>query len=630
MLNTLQVHDTSYAGQTSPDLLDRGFRLALFIFPDRAIALQILRNAMSKLKVHRTREEKRIYWRDKNLKRKITKTVRTNVDALQWLIYCESTFYEKEQEQSAEPTMSDMVVRYVKYLTQVTTAMSAFYVNVGQQRILHTYRTADTQKYYEYITGHCPGTAEYRRIKRVLMKQLEERFSSFLRMHRTNHGERRFEACQAQSDWVDLVDECLREFTPWSTEQACTRVANLSSTMRSLAGHLLECDNQETRRDLIEAYRCHMFIDPVCYGRLSARLGMDSPYEQLAVPRFYLNNKSNDDQSGDSHMQRSTLTEAERKGILDELRKEAWRRRDVVVSALSIVVDGEEYATFDLDSVSKHSFKVQEGAKLVEIWVLGQGERVLAATHWIDYTECHGIAEAKAVATLGDGKEIVLDVVPLPNEDENAGGAFVSVKCRPVSRFARLIEYLLRFRSFRLFPKVAVAVACLLAIIGFWGMETYRSGSAKQQTAINNLNLQLAANKAQVASLQERLSMKPDVAGAADYRLTPESFATRGGGDSQKEQVVPVPPGATLVTLKLPVSNRSGSYHAVLKSFVDNRELLSESSLHPLPEQGTDVVTLAVPSSFLKDREYYVIDLYLTTRRIKPEKVALFTFHVSK
>src|SRR5215471_10903382 len=160
MLNTLQVHDTSYAGQTSPDLLDRGFRLALFIFPDRAIALQILRNAMSKLKVHRTREEKRIYWRDKNLKRKITKTVRTNVDALQWLIYCESTFYEKEQEQSAEPTMSDMVV---------------FYVNVGQQRILHTYRTADTQKYYEYITGHCPGTAEYRRIKRVLMKQLEER-----------------------------------------------------------------------------------------------------------------------------------------------------------------------------------------------------------------------------------------------------------------------------------------------------------------------------------------------------------------------------------------------------------------------------------------------------------------------
>ena len=41
------------------DLLEKGFQLAHFLIPDRAIAIQILSAAMSKLKAQRSRESKR-------------------------------------------------------------------------------------------------------------------------------------------------------------------------------------------------------------------------------------------------------------------------------------------------------------------------------------------------------------------------------------------------------------------------------------------------------------------------------------------------------------------------------------------------------------------------------------------
>ena len=118
------------------DLLEKGFQLAYFIVRNRAEAIQILSNAMSKLGVQRSREKKRAYWRHKNLKRKITRIVRDDRDALQWLIYFESEQYEKQQEQAGVQTTRDMIVRYIKHLTQMTTAMSSFYVHVGLHRVL--------------------------------------------------------------------------------------------------------------------------------------------------------------------------------------------------------------------------------------------------------------------------------------------------------------------------------------------------------------------------------------------------------------------------------------------------------------------------------------------------------------
>jgi len=122
------------------DLLRRGFHLAHFIVSDRTTALRILSDATSKLEVYRTQEKKRIYWRHKYLKRKITRVIRQDNDMLQWLIYLEAEKHEQQHEQASLSTIDDLVIRYIKYLAQITTPMSSFYVNIGLQRLLHNYQ----------------------------------------------------------------------------------------------------------------------------------------------------------------------------------------------------------------------------------------------------------------------------------------------------------------------------------------------------------------------------------------------------------------------------------------------------------------------------------------------------------
>ena len=167
------------------ELLGRGFQLAYFVIPHRSLAIQILGDARSKLGVQRSREKKRVYWRDKYLKGKITRMAREDSDLLQWLIYFESEKYERQQEQTSPPPAEDMVVRYIKHLVEMTTAMSSFYVNIGLYRLLHDYSTAEVRRAYEWVSEHFAGDEEYRAVKGALINRLQERFERFLRTCRT-------------------------------------------------------------------------------------------------------------------------------------------------------------------------------------------------------------------------------------------------------------------------------------------------------------------------------------------------------------------------------------------------------------------------------------------------------------
>jgi len=523
-----------------------------------------------------------------------------------------------------------MVVRYVKHLVQMTTAMSSFYVNVGLQRLLYDYNTSEAQRAYESLTEHYPGAEEYRRIKGVLMKQLETRFPTLLKTCRVNHGELRFEAFDTQEECSDWVNGCLEFFTPWSTSQFCSRVADLGSGTGSLAAQLFGEAREGTHRDVIEAYCCHMFIDPLCYGWLSARIGLDAPRERLAVPRFYLNAGAGDkDQSGGSQVKVSKLTQEERRQILDQLAEEKLQRKQVTATSFAVVVDGAEYARIDLDGESTLRCEIQEGAKLIEIWMHGQGKRFLLATHWIEYTEWNGIADARAVVALGNGRELLLELVPVSRTNENAGGASVLLTYRRVSRLRAWIEHLQGVRWFLRPPKFAVAVVLLAAIAGVLGTVKYRRESSRQQAAAESLSRQLTWEKAERASLQQQLDKKRDSASLVAYRLTPEDLNARGG-QGIKEPVISVVPGTALVVLELPVSGRRTSYHATLNSFLDNQEVLSESSLQPEPRNGTTVVSFAVPSSLVEDRKHYVVTLDSAKSPGRVDRVRTFTFYVVK
>ena len=393
-----------------------------------------------------------------------------------------------------------------------------------------------------------------------------------------------------------------------------------------LFGH----DRQTTHRDVIEAYCCHMFIDPLCYGWLSQRLGLDSPHARLAVPRFYLSAGTGDkDQPGGSQVKTSRLTQEERREILNQLAEEKLQRKQVTATSFAVVVDGAEYARIDLDGESTERCEIQEGAKLIEIWMQGQGKRFLLATHWIEYTEWHGIADARAVVALGNGKELLLELVPANRANENVGGASVLLTYRRASRLGAWMESLKGLKWLLRSPKFALAVVLLAAIAGVLGTVKYHLESTRQQAAAEILRRQLSWEKSERASLQQQLDKKRDSASLVAYRLTPEDFNARGG-QGIKEPIVSLPPGTALVVLELPVSSQRTSYRATLKSFLENQEVLSEGSLQPEPRNGSTVVSFALPSSLVTDRKHYVVTLHPIGSSGRSDRVRTFTFYLVK
>src|ERR1041385_2161176 len=313
----------------SQDLLRKGFHLAHFIVPDRMIELQILSDAASKLEVYRRQERKRTYWRHKYLKRKITRVIRQDNDMLQWLIYFEAERHEKQHEQTGLPTVDDFVIRYIKHLALTTTPMSSFYVNIGFQRLLHNYSTAETRSIYERVTDHFPGNEEYRKVKAALMSRLQARFGNLLKRCQSNHGELRFEPYDDQASFARLVRQCLSEFTPWSTSQACCLTAPLGVIHWPGKGRLAD---KLGKRDLdaIETCCSHIFIHPPCFEDLIQQLGLDSSYQRLSVPHFSLN--ANSDEEGKPPASREPtidLTDQERQTIAGRLNREAIQRQQI-------------------------------------------------------------------------------------------------------------------------------------------------------------------------------------------------------------------------------------------------------------------------------------------------------------
>ena len=620
---------------TPEDLLERGFQLASFILPEREDAVQALSNAMSKLGAQRSREKKRAYWRYRNLKRKITRIIRDDADALQWLIYLECEPFERRHEQAGQATAQDLTVRYVKHLVQATTAMSSFYVAVGLHRLLHNYSTSEVQRAYELVTEHYPGAEEYRKLKGTLMTQLQSRFQHFLKTCRTQHGEMRFEPAENQPGWAQLVEQCLRFFTPWSTRGACRQWTNLDAGAEHGPGGWFSKIRRGVPHDAIETLRCHVFIDPLCFGRLTGRLGLDSSQLRLAVPRFFVNDKHEGPEKPTGPLAEiPKLTEEERKKILGRLADEAVRQRQAALNSLIVLVDGVERARLEVEQGDKQSFAIQAGAKLIEIRTQEGSQDLLLATHWIDYAEWQGFAPSTATVALGRARELVLEIVPSSAAAETSAEATVQVQCRPKSRFTQLREALrslLRFRPIMLrwLPGYAMAFLVLVAFGGIFAALKYRNELVQQRASVARIREELVREKAERSALQSRLDNRQQAGTPVAYRLVPDDARVRGQ-QGTRETVVSVPAQTDLVFLELPVFNgQSKQYRAVLRPFA-RTEILAEDSLPSQQAQGGAVVLFSLPASLVQDKAHYVLDLYATRGAASPERVRSFTFYVRK
>jgi hypothetical protein len=620
------------------DLWERGLQLAHFIYPVRAVALEILRDSLTKLDVQRDREYKRGYWRDKNLKTKIRRITREQGDALQWLIYLESEPHEKCQEHAGSQTVDDMVLRYIKHLAEITTAMSSLYVQIGFQRLLHDYSTPEVRQVYESITGHQPGYAEYRKVKGMLLEKLHTRFKDFLRVYAGERRELRFEACEDQQAWADFVDECLTMFIPWSTVHNCPTITNLGSNWRQLVKFLATLDRLE-HQDSRETKHCHVFIDPVCYTEITRTLGIDHRHKRLAIPKFFLNAESNGGRNlrnleGESR----SLSEEERTALTQHLHTQARLRQQISPKLLTIMAHGAVYGKLDLTRSRVHSFEIREGIKLIEIWGEDETSKVLFAAYSIRYRRWQGIARQSAVLPCGPKRQLRLRIIPQPSTEESAG-ALVQVKFGPSGLLARAEDWITLLDVWSNWPRYAVAGLLLVAGLAM-GWIAAKSTFGPQLTARNAQIQQLTKDLAALHGKPGPNGIKAPPRGPSVSvpsvnvttptlisRLRPDTTPIREHGEG--EHVVSISPGTTLLLLELPVYEQPGTiYRATLSGFLESREIISEDGLTAVQVDGQPVVTFSLPTSLVHNSGDYILHLRARDSSGHLDRVLNFTFYI--
>jgi hypothetical protein len=602
----------------SQDLLRKGFHLAHFIVPERATAIRIVCDATSKLEIHRDQEKKRMYWRHKYLKRKITRVIRQDSDMLQWLVYFEAEKHEKQHEQARLSTMHDLVIRYIKHLAQITTPLSSFYVNIGFQRLLHNYSTAETRNVYERVTNHFPGNEEYRKVKSALMKRLQDRFGNMLHRCQSAHGELKFEAYDGQESLAGLVDRCLSEFTPWSTSQACCLSDPLDRIYDPKNGDLSN-KRGKGNLDSLETYRSHIFIHPPCFAKLSQQLGLDPSYQRLNVPRFNMN--ANDDLRGkpaDSREPAHDLTDQERQTIAERLNREAIQRQQIHPERVRVLVDGREVALMELSRGSQMQRELQEAARLIEVWAAGD-EEILLATHWIDYAELHQPVKAEATINLGAANQLCLKIIPRDHSaqlllDLRRRSGWVWKGHSPLSDWGQA------------WPKYALSASAALLLASLTANLAYHNQTIKQRATIESTSRELAQER---ASHPQQLSNSASQS-TVSFRLSVDGIKPR---DAQGQDVprLTIPSQADLVSFDLAV-NTTGAERcrAKLKLFLGNKNIVEEDQLKPISvgNNGSHV-TFRVPAALLAPDKYYVATLEAFDNTGKLVKSNGFTFYIA-
>src|SRR5262245_15113814 len=183
----------------------RAYGLAHFIHGDKATALRIATEALSKLEVAATAQDKRLYYKPTGraaragAERFRTKVSVSEPHLLQRLVYVESEPHERQAEQAPNGKSSDeedMLIHFIKHLARITIRRNSFYVTLGMSRLLHNYSTAETMEMYNVVVqdpGRVRDDYYYRSRKGRLMKELKERFGDRLSVTRGARGEERFQ-----------------------------------------------------------------------------------------------------------------------------------------------------------------------------------------------------------------------------------------------------------------------------------------------------------------------------------------------------------------------------------------------------------------------------------------------------
>lgn len=251
-----------------PHTFPNALRLASLFHNDPPMAAAVAERAVMRLETAADAQFKRFYYATAQRRSKIHFP---RPALLQLLVFTESEPFERISEQRGSVTPAMMVFRYVKHLVTVSARRNSFHAAVAVCRLLFGYSTAETMAIHGALLHEDERIKEdgyYRARKRLMMAELEQRFTGLVRV-RGRAAEERFEPLGEQGAMRDAVFAALAACTPWASP--CVAPAQLAARL----------DDPE-----VEIDRLHALIHPPCFRALAAYAGVAAADVRLAMPRL--------------------------------------------------------------------------------------------------------------------------------------------------------------------------------------------------------------------------------------------------------------------------------------------------------------------------------------------------------
>jgi hypothetical protein len=400
----------------------RAFELAYFIHASKGIALSVAEEAWCKLEHTIGTGLKRQHSARDSVPGGMPSTngMRTRVrlndeQMLQLLVYAESDSWERASEKGDTPyhvTDEDLVIRFIKHLVRISLKRSTFYAVLAIGRLSYDYGTSEVRQIYDVLMqdgARFRDNPYLRKQKRVLMREVIERFGKLVRVVETPDREHRFVAQPTTQMLIDLVRACLRSFTPWNTTCVLPQSFDSTDSIPALSFSGTASDDES----LTELNRFHTAVHPDCFSRIVASLGFDSPDKRLAMPQFFL---SNGDTPRGDRSRPPLLADADYRQVKQTREERSRRRRAFFARGLQVYVDGVERAAFDPRHEPRVAVRIKPAANVVEVRGKDGGGDLPLMTLLVDSCDIPSGEAIKDALLLEGGQKFSTSITPVIND----------------------------------------------------------------------------------------------------------------------------------------------------------------------------------------------------------------------
>lgn len=529
------------------ELLNRAFDLAYFILGDRTASIYLAMSAMDKLKTASTIQDRRLYYVPTGSAAYPafrTKVSLSQLHLLQRLIYIEAEPFERLTEgQEKSLHRHDMIIRFIKHLVMITTKHNSFYVALGFCRLLHNYTTIETTEIYNLVIQDPDRGRDdyyYRSRKKHLLHELKDRFGGLLKTYHGYRGEERFKSEEDSGRYASLVQECLLRFMPW--ESSCVLPADIDPTKDIITPLQFRGRDPDEEHE-IELRRIHTLLHPDCFERLAMTLGLDPTSQRLELPHFFTSSDGSGPMTG--RLKPQALSQGELEAMRRYLGKNAARRKNTTRRLLSVLVDGDEQACFEVAQSSGVQIFVAEDSEMIEVRSVEQEEEVPLAIHPLT-VRGRMKAPTESSVKLGAGQKLSFNVQPVKDSSSEVTSTVINITYQG-GKAMRLISSLLGSLNPRPSGRIGsdpsrglnypiLALCSLLIVVCVAGFLIYlRSRNARPYP-------QLIAEQTKTMNQAGRSDQPPiDRPSPSSQPAKPEHGA-QGGGPRATSSGVPISP----------------------------------------------------------------------------------------